>query len=74
MSRSHKARYGTGTREWKDSVGASRSQSRARAGWKRLSSRSLRRKGQQQEGRERTGVDRRAPQDRKRGVEPKEGT
>lgn len=35
MSRSNKARYGTKTKKWKDSVGRSRSQVRSRAKWKK---------------------------------------
>lgn len=35
MSRSNKARYGTKTKQWKDSVGRSRSQVRSRAKWKK---------------------------------------
>lgn len=75
MSRSRKARYGTNTATWKDTVRASRVHARARAGWKRLSSRSLRRKDQQEEGRERSGVRvllGRAAKDRRRGAPAKE--
>lgn len=36
MSRSNKARHGTRTKKWKDSVGKSRSQARSRAKWKKV--------------------------------------
>lgn len=36
MSHSNKARHGTRTKKWKDSVGKSRSQARSRAKWKKV--------------------------------------
>ena len=36
MSKSNKARYGTKTKKWKDSMGRSANQARSRAKWKKV--------------------------------------
>ena len=67
MSRSNKSRYGMSTKRWKDSAEKSHSQADSRAEWKKLSSRSARRKSKQEEGRERGvrgNVKGRVPRDR----------